>query len=42
MASVIPESHRDLLAREKKAFAHLALVTRDGAPQVTPMWFDYE
>ena len=27
---VIPDSHADLLAREKKAFAHLALVTSDG------------
>jgi PPOX class probable F420-dependent enzyme len=42
MSAVIPESHRDLLSREKKAFAHLALVTSDGAPQVTPMWFDYD
>ena len=42
MSAVIPESHRDLLSREKKAFAHLALVMSDGAPQVTPMWFDYD
>ena len=42
MSAVIPESHRDLLSREKKAFAHLALVLSDGAPQVTPMWFDYD
>jgi PPOX class probable F420-dependent enzyme len=42
MSTVIPDSHRDLLSREKKAFAHLALVTSDGQPQVTPMWFDYD
>src|SRR5438128_12624072 len=42
MAATIPVSHRDLLAREKRAFAHLALVTRDGGPHVTPMWFDYD
>jgi PPOX class probable F420-dependent enzyme len=40
--SVIPTSHADLLAREKKAFAHLALVTSKGEPHVTPMWFDYD
>ena len=42
MSSVIPESHRDLLSRETKAFANLALVTSDGVPLVTPMWFDYD
>jgi PPOX class probable F420-dependent enzyme len=42
VSTVIPDSHRDLLSREKKAFAHLALVTSDGRPQVTPMWFDYD
>ena len=42
MPNPIPESHADLLTREKKVFAHLALVTKDGAPHVTPMWFDYD
>ncbi|HLH74425.1 MAG TPA: PPOX class F420-dependent oxidoreductase [Chloroflexota bacterium] len=42
MTVQIPESHADLLTREKKAFAHLALVTSKGEPQVTPMWFDYD
>jgi PPOX class probable F420-dependent enzyme len=42
MAASIPDSHRDLLSREKKAFAHLALVTKDGTPHVTPMWFDFD
>jgi PPOX class probable F420-dependent enzyme len=37
----IPESHRDLFTT-KKAFAHLATVGRDGAPQVTPVWCDME
>ena len=27
---------------EKKAFAHLATVGADGAPQVTPVWVDYD
>jgi PPOX class probable F420-dependent enzyme len=38
----IPERMADLLAREKKAFANLALVKKDGTPQVTPVWFDYD
>ena len=31
-----------MLTREKKAFAFLALVKKDGTPQVTPIWFDYD
>jgi PPOX class probable F420-dependent enzyme len=42
VGSLIPESHADLLSREKKAFAHLAIVTKNGTPHVTPMWFDYD
>ncbi len=42
MSVVIPERLKDLLTREKKAFAMLALVKSDGAPQVTPIWFDYD
>ena len=38
--AVIPENFRDLL-EQKKAFAHLATIMRDGSPQVTPVWFDY-
>jgi PPOX class probable F420-dependent enzyme len=40
MAAAIPENFRDLL--EKKAFASLATVMKDGAPQVTPVWFDWD
>jgi PPOX class probable F420-dependent enzyme len=36
----IPQSHRDLF--DKKSFAHLATVGADGAPQVTPVWIDYD
>jgi PPOX class probable F420-dependent enzyme len=36
----IPSSHRELF--DKKAFAHLATVGADGAPQVTPVWVDYD
>jgi len=32
--------YRDIL--DKKAFAHLSTVGRDGAPQVTPVWVDYD
>jgi hypothetical protein len=42
MSVEIPERLKDLLTREKKAFACLALVKQDGTPQVTPIWFDYD
>jgi hypothetical protein len=42
MSFQIPEKFSDLLTREKRAFAHLALVKSDGTPQVTPIWFDYD
>ncbi len=42
MAVKVPEDKRDLLSREKKAFAVLALVLSDGSPQVTPIWFDWD
>jgi len=32
--------YRDIL--DKKTFAHLATVGRDGWPQVTPVWVDYD
>jgi PPOX class probable F420-dependent enzyme len=38
--AAIPQTHRDLF--DKKAFAHLATVGADGAPQVTPVWVDYD
>jgi PPOX class probable F420-dependent enzyme len=38
----IPERARDLLTREKKAFANLALVRHDGRPHVSPVWFDWD
>ena len=40
MAANIPEKFRDLLT--KKAFANLATIMRDGSPQVTPVWFDFD
>ena len=38
----IPESHRDLLQDDKKAFAFLATVMKDGTPQLTPVWFNMQ
>ena len=38
--ATIPEQFRDLFT--KKAFAHLATVGPDGAPQVTPVWVDFD
>jgi len=36
----IPQAYRDLF--DKKSFAHVATVGADGAPQVTPVWFDWD
>jgi len=36
----IPETHLDLLTDGKKAFLFLATLMPDGAPQVTPVWFN--
>jgi PPOX class probable F420-dependent enzyme len=40
--NLVPESHRDLLAPESRAFAYLATLMSDGSPQLTPVWFDVE
>lgn len=40
MTAVIPESFKDLF--KKAAFAHLATTMRDGRPQVTPVWIDFD
>src|SRR5258705_5186856 len=42
MSDAIPASHADLLTRETRAYANLALVLKDGTPQVSPLWFDYK
>jgi PPOX class probable F420-dependent enzyme len=42
MNPIIPKEYADLLSREKKSFADLALVLRDGTPQVTPVWFEWD
>src|SRR5256712_10643473 len=38
--ATIPETYRDLFT--KKAFAHLATVGANNAPQVTPVWCDWD
>ncbi len=40
MAAEIPAQFRDLF--QKKAFAHLATLGRDGSPQVNPVWVDFD
>lgn len=40
MAELIPEKYLDLL--KKPAFANLGTLMRDGSPQVTPVWVDYD
>ncbi len=40
MAAALPEKYADLL--QKKAFAHLGTLMKDGSPQVTPVWVDFD
>src|SRR5262245_47203330 len=40
--NLIPESHRDLLMPEARAYAYLATLMPDGSPQLTPLWVDAE
>jgi PPOX class probable F420-dependent enzyme len=34
------DNYRDIL--DKKSFAHIATVGKDGTPQVTPVWVDFD
>jgi hypothetical protein len=40
MAQEIPEKYVDLL--QKPAFGNLGTLMKDGSPQVTPVWVDYD
>ena len=40
MSQVIPEKYADLL--DKRAFGNLGTLMKDGSPQVTPVWVDYD
>jgi PPOX class probable F420-dependent enzyme len=40
MSQVIPDNFADLL--DKPAFGNLGTLMKDGSPQVTPVWVDYD
>ena len=40
MAAQVPENFMDLI--REPAFANLATLMKDGSPQVTPVWFDFD
>jgi PPOX class probable F420-dependent enzyme len=40
MAANVPNVVKELCA--KPVFAHLATLTKDGGPQVTPVWIDFD
>jgi PPOX class probable F420-dependent enzyme len=40
MAQAIPDKYLDLF--KKTAFGNLATIMKDGSPQVTPVWVDYD
>jgi PPOX class probable F420-dependent enzyme len=40
MAATVPEAFKDVF--DKRGFAHLATLMKDGSPQVTPVWCDYD
>lgn len=40
MSTSIPDKYLDLF--KKQAFANLGTLMRDGSPQVTPVWVDYD
>jgi len=40
MSEVIPEKYLDLF--EKQAFGNLGTLMKDGSPQVTPVWVDFD
>ena len=38
--AAIPENFKDIL--DKKSFVHLATIMKDGSPQVSPVWAEYD
>lgn len=39
---MFPDDYRDLLTADKRAYAYLATIMKDGSPQLTPVWFDMQ
>jgi len=42
MSLTFSEQEKQLLTREAKAMAFLALTLFDGSPHVSPIWFDWD
>lgn len=40
MTERIPDAFKEVL--NKRGFAHLATLMKDGSPQVTPVWYDFD
>lgn len=40
MTAQIPKAYKDIL--NKRGYAHLATLMKDGSPQVTPVWYDFD
>jgi PPOX class probable F420-dependent enzyme len=40
VAEQIPDAFKDIL--QKRGYAHLATLMKDGSPQVTPVWYDFD
>ena len=40
MTARIPDGFKDIL--NKRGYAHLATTMKDGSPQVTPVWYDFD
>lgn len=40
MTEKIPDAFKEVL--NKPGFAHLATLMKDGSPQVTPVWYDFD
>jgi len=40
MADKIPDAFKEVL--NTRGFAHLATLMKDGSPQVTPVWYDFD